>query len=52
MALDWIPRAPKDRKVDHQMYDEKYLHEPEPPRTTCEKRPLLDPQGMTQVLSV
>ncbi len=45
MALDWIPRAPKDRKVDHQMYDEKYLHKTEPPRTAYEKRPLLDPQG-------
>lgn len=45
MALDWIPRAPKDQKFDHQMYDEKYLHKSEPPRTTLEKRPLLDSQG-------
>ncbi len=45
MALDWIPRAPKDQKVDHQMYDEKYLHKTEPPRVLYEKRPLLDPQG-------
>jgi 6-oxocyclohex-1-ene-carbonyl-CoA hydrolase len=45
MSLDWIPRAPKDKKVDHQMYDERYLHKTEPPRVVYEKRPLLDPQG-------
>jgi 6-oxo-cyclohex-1-ene-carbonyl-CoA hydrolase len=45
MALDWIPRAPKDKKVNHQMYDEKYLHKSEPPRTLYEKRPLLNPKG-------
>jgi 6-oxo-cyclohex-1-ene-carbonyl-CoA hydrolase len=45
MAIDWIPRAPKDKKVDHQMYDERYLHKAEPPRILFEKRALLDPQA-------
>jgi 6-oxo-cyclohex-1-ene-carbonyl-CoA hydrolase len=45
MALNWIPRAPKNLKKNHQMYDEKYLNGDAPPRTTYEKRPLLDPNG-------
>ncbi|MGM0384116.1 MAG: enoyl-CoA hydratase-related protein [Thermodesulfobacteriota bacterium] len=45
MSLDWIPRAPKDEKLDHRMYDETYFQKSEPPRTTLQKRPLLDNQG-------
>ncbi len=45
MSLDWIPRAPKDKKVIHRLYREDLLEKKEPPRTVYEKRPLLDPEG-------
>jgi len=45
MGIEWIPRAPKDQKLDHQMYDEKNLHFSEPPRVTYELKPIIDPKG-------
>ncbi|MCD6568456.1 MAG: enoyl-CoA hydratase/isomerase family protein [Dehalococcoidia bacterium] len=45
MALDWIPRAPKDMKQVHQICSEERLQRAEPPRTTYELKPLFDPEG-------
>lgn len=45
MALDWIPRAPRNEKKNHQMYDESRLNAPEPPRTVYQLKPLVDPNG-------
>jgi 6-oxo-cyclohex-1-ene-carbonyl-CoA hydrolase len=45
MGTEWIPRAPRDAKKNHQVYDESRLNAPSPPRTTYEKKPLSDPDG-------
>ena len=45
MALDWIPRAPKDEIHNHRITSDERLQRPEPPRTTYELRPLLDLDG-------
>jgi 6-oxo-cyclohex-1-ene-carbonyl-CoA hydrolase len=44
MALDWIPRAPQESRMDFQLAREDLLQKPEPPRTTYEKRPLVNPK--------
>lgn len=44
MALQWIPRAPKDKRLDFTIGDESLLGM-EAPCTMYEKKPLLDPKG-------
>jgi len=44
MSLDWIPRAPRESRPDFQLYREDLLQLDAPPRTTYEKRPLVNPQ--------
>ena len=44
MALEWIPRAPKDKILDFTIGDES-LFGVEAPCTMYEKKPLLDPDG-------
>ena len=45
MGIEWVPRAPKDARWNHQMYDERNIGGDAPPRTTYEKKPLLDQDG-------
>jgi len=44
MALDWIPRAPKESRMDFSIAREDLLQLAAPPRTVLEKRPLINPQ--------
>ncbi len=45
MALDWIPRAPKDAILDHFTSNEKFLGTMDnPPSTVYEKRPVVNPE--------
>jgi 6-oxo-cyclohex-1-ene-carbonyl-CoA hydrolase len=45
MALDWVPRSPKDEIFNHRITSDERLQRAEPPRTTYELKPLLDPNG-------
>jgi len=45
MALDWIPRAPKNEILNHRTTSDERLQRTEPPRTTYELKPIVDPQG-------
>jgi len=45
MALDWVPRSPKDEILNHRITSDERLQRTEPPRTTYELKPLLDPSG-------
>ena len=44
MSFDWIPRAPKESLLDFTTVREDLLQKEAPPRTTYEKRPLVNPQ--------
>ena len=45
MALDWIPRAPKDAIYDHFSSNEEFLGTMDkPPCTVYEKKPVINPQ--------
>jgi 6-oxo-cyclohex-1-ene-carbonyl-CoA hydrolase len=45
MALDWVPRAPKNEILNHRTTSDERLQRTEPPRTTYELKPIVDPQG-------
>lgn len=44
MSLDWIPRAPKESRLDFRLAREDLLQKTSPPRTVLEKRPLVNPE--------